>query len=69
MIRMFDEWLDGRDRARTQSLEMADYMHRMRPFEPGRLPMADIEYTAMPAVVERMHERWDAIEEPVPVPA
>ena len=57
------------DRARTQALEMADYMRRNGPFEPGRLPMEDIEYTTMPAVAERMHERWEPIEEPAPVPA
>jgi fructose 1,6-bisphosphate aldolase/phosphatase len=57
------------DRARWQALEMADYMRRMGPFEPGRLPMEDMEYATMPAVAERMHERWEAIEEPAPVPA
>ncbi|MGZ6618015.1 MAG: fructose-1,6-bisphosphate aldolase/phosphatase, partial [Solirubrobacteraceae bacterium] len=45
------------DRARRQALEMADYMRRMGPFEPGRLPMEDMEYTTMPQVAERMHER------------
>jgi fructose 1,6-bisphosphate aldolase/phosphatase len=57
------------DRARQQALEMADYMRRNGPFEPGRLPMEDMEYTTMPQVAERMHERWEAIEEPTPVPA
>jgi fructose 1,6-bisphosphate aldolase/phosphatase len=57
------------DRARWQALEIADYMRRMGPFEPGRLPMEDMEYATMPAVAERMHERREAIEEPAPVPA
>ena len=39
------------------------------PFEPGRLPMEDMEYTTMPQVAERMQERWEAIEEPAPIPA
>jgi fructose 1,6-bisphosphate aldolase/phosphatase len=52
------------DRARQQALEMADYMRRNGPFEPGRLPMEDMEYTTMPQVAERMHERWEPIEEP-----
>ena len=54
------------DRAREQALEMADYVRRMGPFEPGRLPMEEMEYTTMPQVAERMHERWEAIEEPAP---
>ena len=57
------------DRARQQALEMADYMRRNGPFEPGRLPMEDMEYTTMPQVAERMHERWEAIEEPATVGA
>ncbi|MGZ4229660.1 MAG: fructose-1,6-bisphosphate aldolase/phosphatase [Solirubrobacteraceae bacterium] len=57
------------DRARTQALEMADYMRRNGPFEPGRLPMEDMEYTTRPQVVERMHERWAPSEEPAPIPA
>ena len=57
------------DRARAQALEMADYMRRNGPFEPGRLPMEDMEYTTMPQVAERMQERWEPIEEPVPIPA
>jgi fructose 1,6-bisphosphate aldolase/phosphatase len=56
------------DRARAQALEMADYIRRMGPFEPGRLPMEDMEYTTMPQVAERMHERWEPIGEPVPSP-
>lgn len=44
------------DRALQQALEMADYARRMGLFEPGRLPVEDMEYTTMPQVVERMHE-------------
>ena len=57
------------DRARQQALEMADYMRRMGPFEPGRLPMEDMEYTTMPAVAERLTGRWEPIEEPAPAEA
>ncbi len=53
------------DRAREQALELADHMRRMGPFEPGRLPMEDMEYTTMPAVADRLSERWEPIEEPV----
>jgi len=57
------------DRARQQALEMADYMRRTGPVELWRLPMKDMEYTTMPQVAGRMHERWEAIEEPAPVGA
>ncbi|MHB1569784.1 MAG: fructose-1,6-bisphosphate aldolase/phosphatase [Solirubrobacteraceae bacterium] len=57
------------DRARAQALEMADYMRRNGPFEPGRLPMEDMEYTTMPQVAEHMGERWEPIREPAPVTA
>lgn len=53
------------DRARQQALELADHMRRMGPFEPNRLPAEDMEYTTMPAVAERLHERWAPIEEPI----
>lgn len=52
------------DRARAQALELADHLRRMGPFEPGRLPMEDMEYTTMPAVAERLAGRWEPIEEP-----
>lgn len=57
------------DRARAQALEMADYMRRNGPFEPGRLPMEDMEYTTMPQVAQHMGERWEPIREPAPVTA
>lgn len=57
------------DRARAQALEMADYMRRMGPFEPGRLPSDDMEHTTMPAVAERMHARWEPIEQRTGAPA
>jgi fructose 1,6-bisphosphatase len=57
------------DGARAQALEMADYMRRNGPFEPGRLRTEDMEYTTRPQVVERVHERWEPIEEPAPIPA
>ncbi len=52
------------DRARRQALEMADHMRRNGPFEPGRLPMEDMEYTTMPEVAERVHDRWEPVAEP-----
>lgn len=57
------------DRARRQALELADHLRRMGPFEPGRLPMEDMEYTTMPAVADRVAERWEPIEDPAPAHA
>ena len=50
------------DRARELALEMADYVRRMGPFEPGRLPAEAMEYTTMPQVAERLSDRWQPIE-------
>ena len=54
------------DRARESALEVADYMRRMGPFEPGRLPMDEMEYTTLPQVAERLADRWMPIAEPAP---
>jgi len=50
------------DHAREQALEMADYIRRMGPFEPGRLPAEAMEYTTMPQVAGRLSDRWQPIE-------
>jgi fructose 1,6-bisphosphate aldolase/phosphatase len=52
------------DRARAQALELADHMRRLGPFEPGRLPAEDMEYTTLPAVAARLEDRWEPIPEP-----
>ncbi|MGE3235765.1 MAG: fructose 1,6-bisphosphatase, partial [Thermoleophilia bacterium] len=52
------------DRARAMALELADHMRRLGPFEPGRLPAEDMEYTTMPAVAAALEERWVPIPEP-----
>ncbi len=46
------------DRARQTALEIADYMRRMGPFEPHRLPLDEMEYTTMPQVMEKLKERF-----------
>lgn len=50
------------DRARATALEVADYIRRMGPFEPGRLPQDEMEYTTMPEIAERLAERWRPLE-------
>jgi fructose 1,6-bisphosphate aldolase/phosphatase len=55
------------DRARTIANEAMDYLRRHGPFEPHRLPLDEMEYTTMPAVAERMHERWAPLSDAIPV--
>ena len=51
------------DRARQIALEVTDYMRRMGPFEPERLPLEEMEYTTMPEVAEKLGDRWHSLEE------
>jgi len=50
------------DRAREIALEVTDYMRRMGPFEPERLPMEEMEYTTMPEVAEKLGDRWHSLD-------
>lgn len=53
------------DRARDIANEVMDYLRRHGPFEPHRLPLADLEYTTMHDSEARLADRW----QPIPVPA
>ena len=57
---MFDD--PSFDRARSIANEVMDYMRRHGPFEPHRLPLDEMEYTTMPALAERLADRWEPIE-------
>ncbi|MDN5347601.1 MAG: fructose 1,6-bisphosphate aldolase/phosphatase [Clostridia bacterium] len=46
------------DKARQTANEIADYLRRLGPFEPHRLPLEDMEYTTMPEVMGRLKERF-----------
>ena len=46
---------------------MFDYLRRHGPFEPHRLPLDEMEYTTMPAVMEKFSERWQPTSDDVPV--
>jgi fructose 1,6-bisphosphate aldolase/phosphatase len=46
------------DRARRIALDVADYLRRHGPFEPHRLPMDELEYTTMPALMKDLASRW-----------
>jgi fructose 1,6-bisphosphate aldolase/phosphatase len=46
------------DLARQEATETANYMRRHGPFEPHRLGLDDMEYTTMPALMEKLEGRW-----------
>lgn len=46
------------DEARRQANRAMDYLRRHGPFEPHRLPLADLEYTTMPQLADRLADRW-----------
>lgn len=46
------------DRVRKEVLHITDYIRRHGPFEPHRLPMADMEYTTLPKVMKKLGSRF-----------
>ncbi|RKX71826.1 fructose 1,6-bisphosphatase [candidate division WOR-3 bacterium] len=50
------------DNARRIANEIADYIRRMGPFEPHRLPLSEMEYTTMPQVMEKLKDRFQPFE-------
>ncbi|RLF44143.1 MAG: fructose 1,6-bisphosphatase [Thermoplasmata archaeon] len=48
----------GFDRAREIALEVTDYMRMHGPFEPHRLPLEEMEYTTLPNILKKLHERF-----------
>lgn len=49
------------DEARHQANIIADLLRRMGPFEPHRLPLDEMEYTTMPAVMKKLRARFEEI--------
>lgn len=49
------------DLARQQALAMADFLRRIGPFEPHRLPLEEMEYTTMPEVSKKLASRFQNI--------
>ena len=49
------------DLARKQANDIADYLRRMGPFEPHRLPLEAMEYTTMPEVSKKLASRFQDI--------
>lgn len=56
---MFDD--PGFDEARRACNVLADQMRCHGPFEPHRLPMDAMEYTTLPQVMEKLHDRWEGL--------
>jgi len=50
------------DPAREESANIASYMRKHGPFEPHRLPMEDMEYTTLPAVMEQLEDRFEEVD-------
>lgn len=53
---MFDD--PSYDEARRLAGKVTDYMRRQGPFQPHRLPQVEMEYTAMPVVLEKLRDRF-----------
>ncbi len=51
------------DFARNEALQMANYIRRMGVFEPHRLPDDDMEYTALPKILEKLAPKFEKIED------
>lgn len=59
-VDMFDDVaFDG---ARKKAIEITDYLRRMGPFEPHRLPEEDMEYTSLPKVLEKYKSSFEPVE-------
>jgi fructose 1,6-bisphosphate aldolase/phosphatase len=50
------------DDARWQAQKVTSYMRRHGPFEPHRLPMEDMEYTTLPAVMKHIGNRFKSMK-------
>lgn len=50
------------DRARATALRIGDYLRRMGPFEPHRLPSEQMEYTTLPGLMEKLEGRFTDLD-------
>jgi fructose 1,6-bisphosphate aldolase/phosphatase len=50
------------DYTREKAQYVAEYMRRHGPFEPHRLPLADMEYTTLPKVMKKIGDRFENVE-------
>ena len=61
-VDMFDD--PAFDGARKTATEIADYLRRMGPFEPHRLPDEEMEYTTLPKVLDKLKGRFESLDKP-----
>ncbi|MEW6724424.1 MAG: fructose-1,6-bisphosphate aldolase/phosphatase [Bacillota bacterium] len=62
LVGPFDFFADkGFDEARRLANVIADYLRRMGPFEPHRLPLDEMEYTTLPQVLRKLKDRFVSI--------
>ncbi|MFX0116312.1 MAG: fructose-1,6-bisphosphate aldolase/phosphatase [Candidatus Hodarchaeota archaeon] len=59
-IDLFDD--PAFDLVRQRCSEITDFMRRHGPFEPGMLPLDEMEYTTLPAVLTKLQTRLEDIE-------
>ncbi|MEM0157927.1 MAG: fructose-1,6-bisphosphate aldolase/phosphatase [Thermoplasmataceae archaeon] len=59
-VDMFDD--PAFDGARKTAMDIVDYIRRMGPFEPHRLPEEEMEYTTLPRVLEKFKSQFEHIE-------
>lgn len=50
------------DYTRKKAQEITEYMRRHGPFEPHRLPLEDMEYTALPKILAKLENRFKPTE-------
>ncbi len=50
------------DRTRIEAQHIMDYLRRHGPFEPHRLPLAEMEYTTFPKVMEKLGSRLKKVK-------
>ncbi len=60
-VDMFDD--PAFDGARKTAVKVVDYLRRMGPFEPHRVPEEDMEYTTLPRVLEKYKGQFEPIQD------
>lgn len=50
------------DKAREIANDIANYLRRLGPFEPHRLPLDEMEYTTLPEVMNKLKNRFESLD-------
>jgi fructose 1,6-bisphosphate aldolase/phosphatase len=56
---LFDD--PGYDTAREECNLIANYLRRLGPFEPSRLPLEAMQYTTLPHVIDSLEDRFENV--------